>query len=33
MIDGIKNFSNINLPFDSSSRYGDVDGISLQNLY
>ena len=33
MIDGIKNFSNIILPFDSSSRYGDVDGISLQNLF
>ena len=33
MIDGIKEFENIKLPFDKSSRYGDVDGISLQNLF
>ena len=33
MIEGIKNFENIQLPFDKSSRYGDVDGISLQNLF
>lgn len=33
MIDGIKNFENIKLPFDKSDKYGDVDGISLQNLF
>ena len=33
MIDGIKNFENIKLPFEKSDKYGDVDGISLQNLF
>jgi len=33
MFNEFKIFKNINLPFDKSSTYGDVDGISLQNLF
>lgn len=33
IIDGFKEIGNIKLPFDSSPKYGDVDGLSLQNLF
>lgn len=33
MTKGIKNFGNISLPLENSSKYGDVDGLSLQNLF
>jgi hypothetical protein len=33
MLEGIKNFGNITLPHHLSEKYGDVDGLSLQNLF
>ena len=32
-IGNVKNFNNITLPLEKSSNYGDVDGLSLQNLF
>jgi len=33
MIEGSKKFKNITLPLEISGKYGDVDGLSLQNLF
>ena len=33
MLQELKNIKNIELPYNMSSRHGDVDGISLQNLF
>ena len=33
IIEGFKDVKNIKLPFESSTKYGDVDGLSLQNLF
>lgn len=33
MLESLKNFENIKLPLDISDKYGDVDGLSLQNLF